>query len=89
MLKNFVWHSELIPKCKTSLDGQNVVYQGPDTVLSSGSTIEYTNISLSSPETRNPPEILEGTDDQEKDKADFNLRKPTSNEENNKKDYTY
>ena len=91
-IKNFVWHSDLIPKCKASLDGQNVVYQGPDTVLSSvvsGSTIEYTNISLSSPETRKPSEITEGTAYQGEDRADFNLRKPIYNEENNKEVRTY
>ena len=88
-IKNFVWHSDLITKCKASLDGQNVVYQGPDTVLSSvlsGSTIEYTNISLSSPETRKPSELTNVNTHQEQDTADSKLRKPICNKANSEED---
>ena len=69
-----------------------MVYQGPDTVLSpivSGSSVEYTNISLSGPETRKPSEITEGTAYQGEDRADFSLRKSIYNEENNKEDCTF
>ena len=65
-------------KSEATLDGQDIVNQEPDIVLTpavSGSSREYTNISLSGSVTRNLSEVTEGTDYQGKDAADFNLEK--------------
>ena len=74
---------------KASLDEQDVVYQGPDIVLTpvvSGSSREYTDISLSIPATRNLSDVTEGTDDQEQDAADSNLENPINDKDNNIED---
>ena len=80
---------EVKPNSEACRDGQDIEYQGPDTILApvvSGSSREYTNTSLSSPETRNPSGLMNVNTHQEQDTADSKLRKPICNKANSEED---